>query len=316
MMESGETIQNLICFTCRLSLSNKEHPAADSPAEWPDFFLPEYLSLAMEGGPEEYDLNVWFAQPFDIIALEEKAKENGFSVSNSNIAHSTYNESETLEDNYAAQAHRDQFQTDKLIFSRSAEEVAESQADISPEKQVLHLWSPQAFGDGFHPTSALCVEALEELYANKKMAMEIASKPFLDVGTGSGILALAAHHFWKVPVFATDTEEKALETVKNNWTRNKFALAKLQCMHTDDLEAPILNAQQPFGIICANIIQDALLTLLPDMARLQETNGQLFLSGYLETQALRVEEKAKECGYVLYKQTVRDNWVCGWFVKK
>lgn len=308
--------EHLICFTCRLSLPDKDHPAIDNPEDWPDFFLPEYLSLAMEGGPEEYELNVWFAQPFDIISLEEKALESGFTIINPKLMRCSYDEAETLEKNYALQEQREQFQTKKLVFLRSSDLNEDQETDIVPDKKVLHLWSPQAFGDGFHPTSALCVEALEELYLSKKTQIDWMTKPFLDIGTGSGILSMAAHQFWKMPVYATDIDKKALETLKDNWKRNNMALSKLHTLHSDDLSAPILNAQQPFGIIAANIIQDALLSLLPDMTKFQEKGGQLFLSGYLEIQALKIEEKAISCGYKLHKQTQRDDWVCGWFVKE
>lgn len=319
MLEGTEGIANLICFTCRMSLLDENHPVAASPEDWPDFFLPPYLSLAIEGAvednPQEFELNVWFGQPFDIIALEEKAQEAGFKLTQTKLVRCGYDEQQTLEDNYSAQEQRDQFQTKNLVFIRNAEATQAITSEIPLQKKIIHLWSPLAFGDGFHPTSALCVEALEALYEQSKET-EIRDRAFLDIGTGSGILALAAYHFWKMPVYATDIEQNAVDTLEANWRRNHFSQDSLIAVRDEDLSAPIIAAHKPYGILCANIIQEALLILLPKMAQLQECQGQLILSGYLEQQAAKIDAQATAQGYKQHSQTVRDGWVCGRYIKQ
>jgi ribosomal protein L11 methyltransferase len=125
-----------------------------------------------------------------------------------------------------------------------------------------------AFGTGTHPTTALCLSAMDRLLAGAPGAH------VLDVGTGSGLLAIAAAKLGAARVVATDVDPVALRVAEENARRNAVA---------PEL-APPEAVRGSFHVIVANILANTLVALAPELAARLEPGGTLLLSGILAGQ--------------------------------
>jgi len=155
----------------------------------------------------------------------------------------------------------------KLLIVPSWEE-----ANQQPDDIVLHLDPGMAFGTGGHETTRLCLELLEkimdELPTGKNASV-------LDLGTGSGILAMAAVKLGAKPVHAVDIDPLAIEVAKENLAINLMA-NDVECSTT-----PLESMTTDFDIILANILAEELVRLAPQIINRLASDGKLVLSGIL-----------------------------------
>ena len=131
-----------------------------------------------------------------------------------------------------------------------------------------------AFGTGTHPTTSLCLEALSTLLAARPGAR------VLDVGTGSGLLAIAARKLGAGLVAGNDDDPVAIRVARENAALNGVELV------LD--ERPIAAQPGPFDLILANILANTLVELAPDIAAQLAPGGVVLLSGILEPQEAEV----------------------------
>lgn len=136
---------------------------------------------------------------------------------------------------------------------------------------VLVLEPGRAFGTGLHETTRLVAEAIA---AHKR---SLARADVLDVGTGSGILALVALAFGAKSVTAIDVDADAIEVAKENATRNAMD-ARVEFSTT-----PIARVRGAFGLVLANIEADALVAMCAPLRARVAPGGRLVLSGILAT---------------------------------
>jgi ribosomal protein L11 methyltransferase len=127
-----------------------------------------------------------------------------------------------------------------------------------------------AFGTGSHPTTSLCLAALSDLLAERPGAS------VLDVGTGSGLLAIAARKLGAGRVAANDEDPVAVEVARENAARNGAALE----LTVEPLEA----IPGTFDVVVANILANVLVALAPVLAAKLAPGGVLLLSGILAPQ--------------------------------
>ena len=162
---------------------------------------------------------------------------------------------------------------------------------------IIRLDPGLAFGSGTHPTTALCLEWLDAL-AQREL---LDGQDILDVGCGSGILAIAAVKLGAQFALAIDTDPQALEATQNNAERNQVAAA-LQV--TSPQQAP----QRSFPYVVANILAATLESLAPRLLSCVAARGSMALSGIL-----RGQEEAVAGHYRPWFHTVtsvyRDEWV-------
>ena len=299
-----------------------------APDKWPDMFLPDYLSLSMQEADDKddlslYDVAVWFDAPIDIIALTNKATKHGFDIANIDIDREIYAAEIALADNFVQQEERDLLPLGTVDILRKQEptEHAAHQDISAGNRGNIHLWSPQAFGDGFHPTTHMCLQTLEALYgAEQDSKQDAQSTPqqhnVLDAGTGSGILSLLAYALWQAPVHATDIEEDAVKALDGNWKRNGFAPKDLYNTCRDDLQDQAILDAASYTIACCNMVKEPLLKLVLQIAALQQKGALLILSGYLHDQESEINKAALAAGYVLASQKQEGDWICGLFEKQ
>ncbi|MBW6391539.1 50S ribosomal protein L11 methyltransferase [Billgrantia antri] len=164
----------------------------------------------------------------------------------------------------------------------------------------LHLDPGLAFGTGTHPTTALCLEWLDAL------ALEggLDSLEVLDVGCGSGILAIAALKLGAAAATGTDIDPQALQASRDNAIRNDVAEHELTLCYPEQLDS-----ERHFPLVIANILAGPLVELAPIIAGHVAPGGRLALSGILEGQAQEVLDAYRAQGLIMDEPQRREGWV-------
>lgn len=171
---------------------------------------------------------------------------------------------------------------------------------------VLRLDPGLAFGTGTHPTTALCLEWLDELAtATAGAHAPIEGALVLDYGCGSGILALAALLLGAAEAVAVDIDAQALLATNGNAAVNGVAARVATCAPAD-LPA-VLRGRKP-DILVANILAGPLQALLPEFAECLATHGRIALSGILAGQETSLAAAA-ERWFRLDRPAKKDDWV-------
>jgi ribosomal protein L11 methyltransferase len=173
-----------------------------------------------------------------------------------------------------------------------------SEDGVHPDDVVLTLDPGMAFGTGLHPTTQMCLRALEEV-ARPGMSV-------LDVGTGSGILAIAAAKLGAARLLAFDTDELAVNAAQDNAVRNGVAGQIATFQGT----LPQV-AEKGWDLVLVNILAPVIINLFrqDDLLAYATANGFLILSGIIEEQGEGVETAVTEAGgRVVKKLQIRD-WV-------
>ena len=178
-------------------------------------------------------------------------------------------------------------------FGRLRIVEASCQADAAPGQATVRLDPGLAFGTGTHPTTALCLDWLA--------AQDLAGKQVLDVGAGSGILAIAALRLGAAAATAVDHDPQARRACRENALANGVRLAVVDNLDAvDDLET----VRGKFDIAVANIVADVLCAMAADIGERAE---RIALSGVLERQAEKVQSAF--AGFEFAPPAVREGWV-------
>lgn len=145
--------------------------------------------------------------------------------------------------------------------------------EYTPEdgELLIELDPGRAFGTGSHPTTSLCLRLMEE---NIKENQSV-----IDVGTGSGILMVAAERLGASTIFGTDIDELAVESAKENLALNNITSDKAQ-VFLGDLISVV--KEKKFDVVVANILADVLLLLLQDISKVVKKDGIIIFSGIIE----------------------------------
>ncbi|MDA8429644.1 MAG: 50S ribosomal protein L11 methyltransferase [Geobacteraceae bacterium] len=141
-----------------------------------------------------------------------------------------------------------------------------------PDDIVLRLDPGMAFGTGGHETTRLCLELLEQIMDNMPTLL---SPAVLDLGTGSGILAMAAVQLGAARVCAVDIDPLAVEVARENLAINGLS-EQVECSTT-----PLESLNGCFDVILANILAEELVRLAPSLSERLAPGGSLVLSGIL-----------------------------------
>ena len=158
-----------------------------------------------------------------------------------------------------------------------------------------------AFGTGLHETTFGCLTALDDLHKWRQVRHP------LDLGCGSGVLALAIAKAWNIPVLASDIDPAAVEVTKANARRNRLA-PLLTVVEAIGLQNRLLREQAPYDLIVANILAWPLMKMAPDIAAALDRTGVLILSGLLGTQEVMVRKAYLEQGLKLKGRYAIGEW--------
>src|SRR5262245_3102324 len=175
-----------------------------------------------------------------------------------------------------------------------------------------------AFGTGHHGSTRGCLLALDRFVKarSRRLAVSRASALrrqrgrrmiALDVGTGSGVLAIAAAKALRQPVLASDLEARAVLIARDNARINRIGGA-VQIIQAPGLSAAQFRVRAPYALIFANILLEPLKALATPVARLVARNGQVVLSGLLATQAGAALASYRARGLALVRRVTLENW--------
>jgi len=188
----------------------------------------------------------------------------------------------------------------RVILAPAWEEVESQAGDV-----VVALEPGMAFGTGMHPTTRLCVAALEEL-VEPGMAV-------LDVGAGSGVLSIVAAKLGAAPVYATDIDPLAVESTHDNARRNGLAEGP-DGLVVEQGSVPAGMAGR-FPLLVANILAEVLAGLFdgiygnPPLAEPVSATGRMILSGIIEEKVGIVLDAATRHGFVEESRRQEGDWV-------
>jgi ribosomal protein L11 methyltransferase len=174
-------------------------------------------------------------------------------------------------------------------------------AGALPEGTIpIRIEAGLAFGTGHHETTALCLQGLSHYFKSYP-----AGRPsVLDLGCGTGVLAIAAAKLWRRPVLATDIDPIAIEVARENARANSVA-PLVNAVTADGLTHPAIRSRAPFDLICANILAGPLTKLAPDVSAALAPHGIAILSGLLRNQEKLVLSFYRAQGLV-FRQALRD----------
>jgi ribosomal protein L11 methyltransferase len=158
-----------------------------------------------------------------------------------------------------------------------------------------------AFGSGEHGTTRTCLEALEWLARRHSFSR------VLDLGCGSGILAIAAAKLWHAEVLAADIDSVAVRVSAENVRINRVS-AQVKSVVSDGYASGEIKRRQPFDLIIANILARPLVSLAADLARALAPGGVAVLSGLLVDQETMVRSAHQLQGLRLHKRFVHQGW--------
>lgn len=178
---------------------------------------------------------------------------------------------------------------------------------VVPEGMIPILMEPgQAFGTGLHPSTALALHFLEWAVEQGHVAPE--KIHLLDVGTGTGILAIAAAKLGLAYIEGTDIDPTSVEVAKENAEANGTTGLKL---HGGDLDT----VAGPFDIVLANILLETHQELAPKYAGVLKPGGTIILSGLLGQQRADAESVMRDSGLVLDSTKSMQEWIAMAFRK-
>lgn len=173
-------------------------------------------------------------------------------------------------------------------------------------EQIIEIDPGMAFGTGTHPTTSMCIQLIEKYI-----------KPgdtFLDIGTGSGILMIAADKLGATTMTGTDIDDLAVETAGKNIQLNNIPTEKYKLIKGNLSES----VNETFDFVAANILAEIIMGFLDDLYKVIKKKGLFVCSGILEEKADMVADKMKEKGFRILEIRKKDSWaaIAGMFSRE
>ena len=193
-----------------------------------------------------------------------------------------------------------QFYIDDLLVIPSWEEVKEEDKD----KMILHIDPGTAFGTGMHETTQLCIRQLKKYITEETI--------LLDIGTGSGILAILSLMYGAKKAVGTDLDICAIEATKENILANGIDPDKFEVMIGNiisEKEVQDKVGYECYDIVVANILADVLVPLTPVIVNQLKPGGVYITSGIIDDKETTVVEAVKAAGLEVVEVTYQGEWV-------
>jgi ribosomal protein L11 methyltransferase len=279
-------------FTALTTLKGRE--AAEALGAALEDLVPEPLGVGVfevEDGSGLWEVGGYFDAPPDEIVLMLLAAAHGaarFAIS------------ELPETDWVAKVHRElhPIETERFFLYGAHD------ADKRPDGRIcLLIEASMAFGTGHHATTLGCLRALERLET-----AGAPRSPVLDVGCGTGVLAMAAAAIWPdARVIASDIDAVAVDVARANLAANAQT-DRIMLYEAAGLEHEAIARAGPYGLIFANILKGPLIEIAPSVAAGLAPGGRAILSGLLVTQADTIRAAYAQQGLQEVDAEVLGDW--------
>lgn len=193
-----------------------------------------------------------------------------------------------------------QFYIDDLLVTPSWEEIKPEDRD----KKILHIDPGTAFGTGMHETTQLCIRQLKKYITPETV--------LLDVGTGSGILAIVSLMYGIKEAVGTDLDPCAVEAVRENMEVNGVNADQFEMMIGNIISDPEIQDRvgyERYDIVVANILAEVLLPLTPVVKKCLKPGGIYITSGIIAEKEQLVVDAVKAAGMEVLEVTRQNEWV-------
>lgn len=174
--------------------------------------------------------------------------------------------------------------------------------DDFPMKKInIKIDAGSAFGTGEHETTSNCLIALSELAEENYKFINS-----LDMGCGSGILAIAIAKLWPNQITAVDIDEQAVKVARENFHNNRVGFIVSEA--SNGFSSKIVNGNATYQLIVANILANPLIEMAKDAYAHLQNNGIVILAGFLNNQKTEVISAYKQQGFIAIKEIVKKDW--------
>ncbi|MCA0986099.1 50S ribosomal protein L11 methyltransferase [Guptibacillus algicola] len=227
----------------------------------------------------------------------EQIKEaiNGLLVHNIDLGHNTVQISEVNEEEWAT-AWKKYYKPVKISEKITITPTWEDYTPVNTDEIIIELDPGMAFGTGTHPTTVMCVQALERI-------IEPGQK-VIDVGTGSGVLSIAAASLGADTVEALDLDEIAVKSAYLNAKLNKIH-NKIDVRQNNLLE----NVEGTYDVVVANLLSEIIVRFTDDVARVLKPGGAFITSGIITAKKQEVKQSIVDQGLIIEETLQMEDWV-------
>jgi ribosomal protein L11 methyltransferase len=189
---------------------------------------------------------------------------------------------------------------EQLVGERFAVRGTHLSGPLTPGRLTIVLDAAIAFGSGEHGSTRGCLRALERVAARRP-------RRIVDIGTGSGILAMAAAKLLRRRVLATDIDPWSVRVARDNARRNGLA-SRVRVLRADGWGSPAVRGAARYDLIFANILARPLTRMARHLSHALAPGGTAILAGLLETQARWVLAAHRHHGLVLERKVREGAW--------
>jgi len=170
------------------------------------------------------------------------------------------------------------------------------------DKKIIKIDPGAAFGTGSHPSTYLCLEKMENIL--------LSDKKVLDIGSGSGILSVAARLLGAKDVCAVDNDYLAINSTKSNFQLNFGNLNNLNTYLGSFNEVILKNQLKQFDFVLCNILAEVIKEMIPNIYKCLRNNGEVIFSGILNSQKDEIIKILIQHDLKLLDVSTRKDWAC------
>ncbi len=170
------------------------------------------------------------------------------------------------------------------------------------DKKIIKIDPGAAFGTGSHPSTSLCLEKMENI--------SFSDKKILDIGSGSGILSVAARLLGAKEVYAVDNDYLAINSTKSNFQLNFGDLNNLSTYLGSFNEVILKNQLKQFDLVLCNILAEVIKGMIPNIYKCLRNNGEVIFSGILNSQKDEIIKILIQNDLKLLDVSTRKDWAC------
>ncbi|WFR65217.1 50S ribosomal protein L11 methyltransferase [Paenibacillus amylolyticus] len=248
----------------------------------------------------------YFSEGTDMAALQSEVHPrieelSDFGIETGEVRYET----RTVDENDWATAWKQYFKPVRVSERLTIKPTWEEYTPLSPDEKIIELDPGMAFGTGTHPTTSLCLRTLETVIQG--------GEEVIDVGTGSGILAIGAIKLGAKHVLALDLDPVAVisarENVELNGLEQQITVKESDLLSVLGNQDPALGVQLPVKVVVANILAEIILLFVDDVYNALESGGTYIVSGIWKNKEQVVHDALVASGFEVSAIHRDEDWL-------